>query len=160
MRHGRQWHNRVLSGRMIGRSGDTVYDPHHTHGGDEKHEFSILASKPTTMVWWFDLSKLLLRFGDLGLKITTMISWFRPQNQGEEIYRFAPQNWWADEDGVRTRVSLLRCEASHARVSRFGPQNQWRWWPLVHVAPSHGMRRINRKFGWLDGALAVQQKVK
>jgi hypothetical protein len=30
---------------MIGRSGDTMCDPHLTHGGDEKRGFSDLASK-------------------------------------------------------------------------------------------------------------------
>jgi hypothetical protein len=35
---------------MIGRSGDTVCDPHHTGGGEEKRRFSILASKPVPTV--------------------------------------------------------------------------------------------------------------
>jgi hypothetical protein len=47
-----------------------VCNPHHTHVGDEKREFSDLASKLVVMVCqWFDL------------KITTTVSWFRPQNQ-------------------------------------------------------------------------------
>jgi hypothetical protein len=36
---------------MTGRSGDIVYDPHHTCGGEEKRGFSGLASKPVVMVW-------------------------------------------------------------------------------------------------------------
>jgi hypothetical protein len=36
---------------MTGRSGDIVYDPHHTCGGEEKCGFSGLASKPVVMVW-------------------------------------------------------------------------------------------------------------
>jgi hypothetical protein len=59
----------VLVGRMIGRSGDTVCDLYYTHGGDEKREFSGLASKPVvTVCQWFDL------------KTTTTVSWFVPQN--------------------------------------------------------------------------------
>jgi hypothetical protein len=37
-------------------------------------------------------SKSLLRFGDLGLKITMTISWFGPQNQGEVVCQFTAQN--------------------------------------------------------------------
>jgi hypothetical protein len=78
---------------MIGRLGDTVCDPYHTHGGDEKREFSSLASKSVAMVcqWfgikttmtisWFEPQNQGRWFGDLSLKITTMISWFGPQNQ-------------------------------------------------------------------------------
>jgi hypothetical protein len=47
---------------MIGRSGDAMRDSHCTRGGDEKHEFSGLASKlVVTVCQWF------------GLKTTTMI---------------------------------------------------------------------------------------
>jgi hypothetical protein len=78
---------------MIRRSVDAVYDPHHTHGGDEKCGFSTLASKlmamvcrwfglkTTVMVSWFGLQNLGWRFGNLGLKITTTVFWFGPQNQ-------------------------------------------------------------------------------
>jgi hypothetical protein len=45
--------SRVLSGWMIGRSGDFVYDPYRTHGWDEKSGFPGLASKPVAIVWWF-----------------------------------------------------------------------------------------------------------
>jgi hypothetical protein len=61
--------SQVLSGRTIGRSGDAVCDPHCTRGGDEKHMFSGLASKPVvTVSHWF------------GLKTTVTVSWFGPQN--------------------------------------------------------------------------------
>jgi hypothetical protein len=78
---------------MIRRSGDTVCDSHHTHGGDEKHGFSGLASKlvvivcqwfclkTTVMVFWFGCQNQGLWFGDLGIKITSMVSWFGPQNR-------------------------------------------------------------------------------
>jgi hypothetical protein len=70
-----------------------VCDPHHTRGGDERREFSNLASKPVAMVYqWFDLKITVTvswfgpqnqgqRFDDLGLKITATVSWFGPQNQ-------------------------------------------------------------------------------
>jgi hypothetical protein len=41
--------------------------------------------------------KLLGRFLDLDMKI----KW-------EEVCQFVPQNWWADEDGVSTRVGIRR----------------------------------------------------
>jgi hypothetical protein len=48
---------------MIRRSGDTMCDPHHTHGGDEKRGLPSLASKSvTTICEWF------------GLKTTTTVS--------------------------------------------------------------------------------------
>jgi len=43
-------------------------------------------------------------FGGLGLKTTTTVSWFEPQNQVEEVCRFAPQNQWVDEDDARKCV--------------------------------------------------------
>jgi hypothetical protein len=56
-------HKSVLGGWTIRRSGDVVCDLHHTHGGDEKREFSGLASKLVeTVCQWF------------GLKTTMMVS--------------------------------------------------------------------------------------
>jgi hypothetical protein len=87
--------SRVLGGRTIRMSDDTVCDPHRTRVGDEKHWFSGLASKPvatvyqwfglktTAMLSWFGPQNQGLRFDDLGLKITAMVSWFGPQNQVE-----------------------------------------------------------------------------
>jgi hypothetical protein len=40
-----------------------------------------LASKPVARVFWFGLQNCQLRFGDLGFKITAMVSWFGTQNQ-------------------------------------------------------------------------------
>jgi hypothetical protein len=47
--------------------------------------------------WWWRVSRFgpqnrQIRFGDLGLKITTTISWFGPQNQVGYDLSFAPQN--------------------------------------------------------------------
>jgi hypothetical protein len=70
-----------------------VCNPHCTHGGDEKRWFSGLASKLvatvcqwfglkiTTTVSWFGPQNQGQRFGDLGLKIIVTVSWFVPQNQ-------------------------------------------------------------------------------
>jgi hypothetical protein len=80
---------------MIGRSGGTVCNLHHTRGGDKKCGFLGLVSKPVTMVYqWFDL------------KITTKVSWFGPQNQGQQF----------GDLGIKIT----------ATVSWFGPQNQVR----------------------------------
>jgi hypothetical protein len=49
-------------------------DPCHTHRGDEKHRFPGLASKLVAMVCqWF------------GLKTTATVSWFEPQNEGRRF---------------------------------------------------------------------------
>jgi hypothetical protein len=91
---------------------------------------SGLASKPLgrfSPVWpqnrWrrvyrFGPQNWQLQFGDLGLKITMMISWFGPQNQLGFGLSVAPQNRWR-EDGMRhaSRSSgSLHQEASRARV--------------------------------------------
>jgi hypothetical protein len=67
---GRSDTTQVRGGQTIGRSGDVVRNPYRTHGGDEKRGFSGLASKPVGTVCE--------RFG---LKTTTTVSWFGPQNQ-------------------------------------------------------------------------------
>jgi hypothetical protein len=65
-----------------------VCDPHRTRGGDKKRGFSGLASKPEVMICqWFGLKITVSislfgpqnqgrRFGDLGLKISAIVSWF------------------------------------------------------------------------------------
>jgi hypothetical protein len=63
----------------------------------------------------------LLRFGDSGLKITVIVSWFGPQNQAAYDFLVAPQNQW-EEDGAghASRSSdLLHLKASRASVSQF-----------------------------------------
>jgi hypothetical protein len=85
---------------MIRRSGDAVCGLHHAQR-EEEHEFLSLPSKPrSTVCQWFglktdnydffrfglktgvyDFSRFeaqnrQLRFGDLGLKLTTTVSWF------------------------------------------------------------------------------------
>jgi hypothetical protein len=96
--------------------------------------FSGLASKPVATIFSGLASNLVaqisefgpqyqqLRFGDLGLKITTTISWFGPQNQAGFGLSVASQNRQR-EDGAGhalRSVSLLRLEASHARVFQSG----------------------------------------
>jgi hypothetical protein len=57
-------------------------------------------------------------FGDLGLKITVMVSWFGPQNQAGFNLSVAPQNRWREVSAGHTSRSsgLLHVEASLARV--------------------------------------------
>jgi hypothetical protein len=63
-----------------------------------------------------------LWFGDLGLKITTTVSWFGPQNQAGFGLSVAPQNRRREVgEGHALRSSgLLRVEVSLARVSQSG----------------------------------------
>jgi hypothetical protein len=63
-----------------------------------------------------------LRFGDLGLKITTTVSWFVPKNQAGFGLSLVPQNRWREVSvGHASRSScLLRREVSLARISQFG----------------------------------------
>jgi hypothetical protein len=62
-----------------------------------------------------------LRFGDLGFKITTTVSWFVPQNQAGYGLSVAPQNRRDDEDSVghaSKSNGLLHVKASRVRVSQ------------------------------------------
>jgi hypothetical protein len=63
-----------------------------------------------------------LWFGDLGLKITAMVSWFVPQNQVGYGLSVAPQNRRSEFGAEHASRSsgLLRVEASLARVSQSG----------------------------------------
>jgi hypothetical protein len=58
---------RVLSGQMIERLGDDVCSLHHAQG-DEERRFLSLASKPRSMVSWFDLKTKVDGFSRFGLK--------------------------------------------------------------------------------------------
>jgi hypothetical protein len=127
----------MLSGAMCGL---------HRARGDEEHEFLGCASKPrSTVCVWFDIkitrtvfscltSKPVARifrfgpqnrqlwFGELGLKITTMVSWFVQQNQACFGLSVAPQNRRREDDtghALRSGGSL-RLEKSHARISQSG----------------------------------------
>jgi hypothetical protein len=76
----------VLSGRTIGRLGDAVCDLHRTRGGDEKHMFSCLASKPMATICQC-----------FGMKNTVTVSWFGPQNQvggGVSVWASKSMSGW------------------------------------------------------------------
>jgi hypothetical protein len=91
---------------------------------------------------WLQVSQLVtqnhqLQFGDLGLKITAMASWFGPQNQAGNGLLVAPQNRWNDEVGVghTSRSSgLLRLEVSQARVSQSSCKTGGGTVRMVHAA--------------------------
>jgi hypothetical protein len=51
-----------------------------------------LASKPVARVFWFEPQNRQLRFDDLGLRITAMVSYFGPQNQACFSLSVVPQN--------------------------------------------------------------------
>jgi hypothetical protein len=69
-----------------------------------------------------DLKTGSYEFGDLGLKITTMVSLFGPQNQASFDLSVAPQNRWREVGmGHTSRSSdLIGVEANLARVSQSG----------------------------------------
>jgi hypothetical protein len=77
-----------------------VCDLHRTHGGDEKHMFFSLASKPvTTVCQWF------------GLKTTTTVSWFGPQNQGRRLSDLSIKitttiSWFVTQNQVGVGLSV------------------------------------------------------
>jgi hypothetical protein len=76
----------------------------HRAQGDEERGFLGLASKPRSIVSPDLASKLVdssfliwasnwqLRFGDFGIKITSMVSWFLPQNKVGYGLSVVPQN--------------------------------------------------------------------
>jgi hypothetical protein len=114
---------------------------------------SGLASKPLGQVFWFGPQNRQLRFGDLGLKITAMISWFVPQNQVGYGLSVAPQNQQEDEDGVghpSRSNELIHMEASGVRVSqsslKTGAGVVW----MVHVTSSRRLRRVEAEDGRVD----------
>jgi hypothetical protein len=74
------------------------------------------------MVSWFGSQNWQLWFGDLGLKIIVMVSWFEPQNQVSFGLSVAPQNQRREVVvGHALRSSaLLHVEASLARIFQSG----------------------------------------
>jgi hypothetical protein len=97
----------VCTGHVETRSAGFLVEPQNQGGGG----FSGLGLKIGSlgMVIW-------------GLKITTMVSWFRPQNQLDIGLSVASQNRWREVGaGHASRSSsLLSVEASLARVSQSG----------------------------------------
>jgi hypothetical protein len=65
-----------------------------------------LTLKPVARVSRFDPQNRQLWFGDLGLKITVMVSWFGPQNQAGFGLSVLPQNRWEDATAWDTRRYL------------------------------------------------------
>jgi hypothetical protein len=101
---------RVLGGWMVERSGDALCGLHYAQGYECM--FLGLASKPREMVspdlaskpmasgfpvWALKPAAIV---GDLGLKITTTVSWFWPQNQVDYGLSVAPQNHLEDDNSV------------------------------------------------------------
>jgi hypothetical protein len=86
---------------MIGGLRDAVCDEHHTRGGDEKLKFSSLALKLVAMdCQWF------------GLKTIVTVSWFGPENQGQQFRDLGLKNHrnsflvWVSKPGGRRFVGL------------------------------------------------------
>jgi hypothetical protein len=143
---------RVLSDRMIRRSGDTVCGLHHAQG-DEVREFLSLTSKPRST-----------GFPVGAPKPTATIWWFWPQNHRDGflicvskpnrlqfiIYAIKPTE---DEDDVGHTLrssSLLWLEASRARVSRSGLKTGEGAVRMMHVASSRRSHGDEAEDGWVD----------
>jgi hypothetical protein len=80
--------------------------------------FSGLALKSVVRVSQFEPQNRQLRVGNLGIKITTIISWFVPQNKAVFNLSVTPQNR-RREDGAGHALrssGLLHLKASHNRV--------------------------------------------
>jgi hypothetical protein len=113
----------------------------------------VWASKPLGQVFRFGPQNWQLRFGDLGLKITTMVSLFVPQNQAGYGLLVVSQSRREDEDGVgyESRSSgLLRLEASQARVSQSGLKTGGGTAQMVHMTSSRILHRVEAEDGWVD----------
>jgi hypothetical protein len=151
----------VLSGRTIGRSGDIVYDPHSTCGGDEERGFSGLTSKSVeTICQWFDLKTTVmvswfgprnqgLRFGDLGLKITAVVSWFGPQNHvegGLSVCTSKLMNGWRRcEDMHRHPVARFITKQVGLRFPSFTLKLAEERWQVMHMASSRTWKWSKRR---------------
>jgi hypothetical protein len=128
---------RVLSGWTIRRSVDAVCGLHHTQG-DENVGFLVWPQNQGRRVSRFGSQNRQLRFGDLGFKITTTVSWFGSQNQAGNGLSVVPQNRREDDDaGHASRSSgLLHLEVSWARISQFASKLVEERRRAVHMASS------------------------
>jgi hypothetical protein len=89
----------------------------------------------------------------LDLKITTMISWFGPQNQAGFGLSVELQNRHEDEDGARyaSKSSGFLCDkASRVSVSHSGLKTGGGVAWMVHVASSRMLRRDQAEDGRVD----------
>jgi hypothetical protein len=96
--------------------GDSLWVDWHQNHSDGLLRFSL---KTGAWVFRFGPQNWHLRFGDLCLKITLMVSWFGPQNYVVFGLLVAQQNRWREDNaGHASRSGGLLCpEASRARVS-------------------------------------------
>jgi hypothetical protein len=89
----------------------------------------------------------------LGLKITTTISLFGPQNQVGDGLSVAPQNRWEDETARGTHrdpaASFERKQVGigfSSLASRLAKVQPW----VVDVVPSWSLHRDQVEDGWVD----------
>jgi hypothetical protein len=97
----------MVSGGLTSKPTATV-----SGGLDSKPNTTVssgLALKPAVTFFQFGPQNWQLRFGDLGLKITAMISWFGPQNHAGYGLPAAPQNFCEDAMEWDTRRDLAAC---------------------------------------------------
>jgi hypothetical protein len=79
---------------MVGRSGGRVTPCVicTVHNETRSTGFLIEPQNQDRRISRFGPQNRQLRFGDFGLKITTTVSWFGPQNQASDGLSIAPQN--------------------------------------------------------------------
>jgi hypothetical protein len=109
-----------------------------------------LASKPVVEGFPVWASVPAARFGDLGLKITAVVSGFGPQNQAVYGLSVTPQNRWEGdrvEHMSRSSGGLGFCSLA----SRLAEARR----RLVHVAPSRRLCRGQVEDGRVDTAACV-----
>jgi hypothetical protein len=97
-------------------------------------------------------------FGDLGLKITAMTSWFGPQNQVGYGLTVARQNRREDAMMLDTHRDLAACftwkqvELGFSSLAtRLAEARLW----VMHVAPSRRLHRVEVKDRWVDATGCV-----
>jgi hypothetical protein len=95
-------------------------------------------------------SKSPRQFDNLGLKISTTVSWFGPQNQMSYGLSVVLQNGWEDE------VGLLYLEASQDRVFQFNLKTSGDTVWMVHVTSSLRLRRVEAEDGPVDATECVR----
>jgi hypothetical protein len=139
---------------MIEKLGDAVCGLYRAQVDEERMFFvwpqnqgqrfvSGLASKPLHRVSRFGSQNPQLRFGDLGLKITTTVFLFGPENQVGYGLSVAPQNRQDDKDdmGLASRSSgLFHVEASQARVFQYSIKTGGSVARMLHMASSRRLR--------------------
>jgi hypothetical protein len=122
--------------------------------------FSI---KTIATIYWFEIQNQGWQFGDLGLKITMMISWLGPQNQGGGLSVCISKlmsGWRRCEDTRRHPAAYFIVKQVRLRFPSFASKLVKERWRVVHVVLSWGSRRSEAKDGWFHGVECATSEVR